>query len=79
MGVWYFASFVRKHPADIIVCVLKSNLLIVSAAGVPDAEIVEAHGSFRRATCLKCKQQYDGNIVEVREKLQSIYIYFEWS
>jgi len=33
-------------------------------AGIPKQELVEAHGSFQTATCLKCRQKYDGEVIK---------------
>ena len=36
-----------------------------SAAGIPESKLVEAHGSFAKATCRKCKANYDGKEILV--------------
>lgn len=33
-------------------------------AGIPDTEIVAAHGSFNSATCMKCRESYDGELIK---------------
>ena len=36
-----------------------------TVAGIRSDKLIEAHGSFRTATCIKCKNDYPGSFVEV--------------
>ena len=36
-----------------------------TVAGIKSEKLIEAHGSFRSATCIKCQEEYPGSFVEV--------------
>ena len=38
---------------------------LLSAAGIPEAKLIEAHGTFSTATCRRCKTRYKGDEILV--------------
>jgi NAD-dependent SIR2 family protein deacetylase len=40
-------------------------LLFVLVAGLPQDKIIEAHGTFSTASCIRCHRKYDGDTIKV--------------
>ena len=42
-----------------------TNESVFSVAGIPPDKMVEAHGTFSSATCMTCRQKYNGEEIKV--------------
>ena len=54
---WFF--FCNIHPG------LDVKKRYFSVAGLPPEKLVEAHGTFATATCIKCREPYNGEDIKV--------------
>lgn len=64
-------SFIRLlHDKGLLLKLFTQNIdCLEREAGVPDDQIIEAHGSFARQSCIECKLSYDDD--EIRSHIEA--------
>ncbi|KAK7476695.1 hypothetical protein BaRGS_00032093 [Batillaria attramentaria] len=64
--IHYFARLL--HDRGMLLRVYTQNIDgLERIAGIPPEKMVEAHGTFSTATCVRCRQKYDGD--EIKDKI----------